>query len=425
MTYFVLLLLFVVEYVRPGNLLPVLNAMRVNTLVPLVVLLATAFGASRVSNPEFLAEKNTKLMLTWLGMIGFSLFTAGVTSYAFATFTVVLGYVLFYWAIVKSTTSLPRIKWLFRILIFIHLFLAALTPQMFLDPNTRHYIRSGTFLGDGNDYALSVNIAVPFCLFLFFEARGVVRRAFWGLCLAVLVFCIIGTQSRGGTIALGAVGAYYWLKSERKVLLGALAAIGLVGVLIAAPPKYFERMNTMSHVSDDGSAQGRITAWKAGALMALHSPLWGVGAGNFPNNFIRYAPGLDGGRWKTAHSIYFLQLGELGVPGLVLLIMFIVTNLTANRRLSKTVPETLPDRATCVNLLVSLSAGMLAYAVAGAFLSAAYYPHIFVLCGLSVAARRYVRERVAVTVETAAPAPSTAPAHTSPVFRMPRGRYAQ
>jgi putative inorganic carbon (hco3(-)) transporter len=425
MTYFVLILLFIVEYVRPSNLFPVLNVLRVNTMVPLLVILATVLVASRVSFEQFLSEKNTRLMLAWLGLIGFSLITAGVTTYAFDKFTVVFGYFFFYWAIVKSTTSLGRIKGLFAVLIFMHIYLALLTPEMFLDSTQRHYLRSGTFLGDGNDYALSVNIALPFCLFMVFDSRGFVRRAFWGGCLAMLVLCIIGTQSRGGTIALGAVAAYYWLKSERKAVLGGLAAAGLVGVLIAAPPQYFARMNTMGHVADDGSAQGRLTAWKAGTLMALYSPLWGVGAGNFPNNFTRYAPGLEGGgRWKTAHSIYFLQLGELGVPGLALLITFIVSNLMSNRRLSKRIPATLPDRATCVNLLVSMSAGMLAYAVAGAFLSAAYYPHIFVLFGLSVAARRYVCEGLAATVELPTPAKSTALVRTSPVFRMPKGRYA-
>jgi len=43
-----------------------------------------------------------------------------------------------------------------------------------MDAGTRsHYIASGSFLGDGNDFALSVNLVIPFCLFLVFEASKV------------------------------------------------------------------------------------------------------------------------------------------------------------------------------------------------------------------------------------------------------------
>ena len=59
---------------------------------------------------------------------------------------------------------------MFGVLILVHVILAALTPEMFTDPEDRHYLASGTFLGDGNDYALSVNIAIPLSLFLWSDA---------------------------------------------------------------------------------------------------------------------------------------------------------------------------------------------------------------------------------------------------------------
>ena len=51
-----------------------------------------------------------------------------------------------------------------------------------------------------------------------------------------------------------------------------------------------------------------------------------------------------------------------------------------------------------------MSAGMIGFAVAGAFLSAAYYPHIFVLTALLYCART-----IALAELEQAPAPSSEP----------------
>jgi len=394
MIYYALLLFFVLEYARPGSYIPGLDALRLNSLVPILVVLGTMFTHPPVSNAEVMKESNTKLIGFLLGLIALSVLTAEVTLYAWDVFKAVVGYVLVYWAIGRQVGDLQRLKGLFRTLVVVHLLLAAMTPEMFTDPDTRHYIAAGTFLGDGNDFALSVNLVIPFALFLMLEARTIAGRVVSGGALLVLVLCVVATQSRGGTLALVFTGAYYWCKSDKKVVTGLLGIAGLAAVLVFAPPEYFERMDTISSYETDGSAQGRITAWKAGTAMALSNPLLGVGAGQFPGKFVEFAPAGPSGpevRWKTAHSIYFLILGELGFPGLGLLLGFIVSNLVTNRRQAREFRKRSPDEQVEGRLLACLSASLLAYAIAGAFLSATYYPHMFVLGGLLVAARRIAR----------------------------------
>ncbi len=302
-------------------------------------------------------------------------------------------------------------------LIAVHLILAALTPEMFTDPNNRHYLASGTFLGDGNDYALSLNLAVPMCLFLLLESEKALHKVLYGMVLLMLAACIILTQSRGGTLALGFVGFYYWMRSDKKAVTGALAAVVVVGVLAMAPPSYFQRMNSISQDGIDGSAQGRITAWTAGTRMAMSYPLLGVGAGQFPANFVRFAPPNDDPlRWKTAHSIYFLVLGELGLLGLGALLAFIIGNLVMNRRLTKATftQRSAEEAQTHSRLLACLSASLMGYAIGGAFLSAAYYPHMFVLAGLLTSSRRLILEAAAT-----APATTEAAGERSPGAGQP------
>ena len=268
-----------------------------------------------------------------------------------------------------------------------------LNPGMLLAAE-RVSVTNSTFLGDGNDFSLSLNVCIPLCLFLMMETPKKMARIFWAIIVLVFVMAIVVTQSRGGTIGLVAVGTYFWAKSQRKVLTAAMAVCAVILVLLAAPPGYFERMRTTTD-TEEGSAQGRITAWKAAFTMALSNPLLGEGPGNYPSAYGR----VVGGPWLTAHSIYFLLLGELGFSGLIWLLALIYVNLAANRRLQRELKNHHSPRAmTMAGLLSCTSASLVGFAVAGAFLSAPYYPHLYVISGLLAATRYVVRREFAAEV---------------------------
>lgn len=400
MAYLGLLVYFFLEYVRPGYYLPVIDAVHLNALVPIGVILATLALRTPVTNWAVVQETNTKLLAGFFGVLFVSLLFATVTERAYKVFEMVLGYLIIYWLLVRQVADVRRLKGIFTILIFVHVVVALMNPVMFTDPEGRHGITSGAFIGDGNDYALSVNICIPFCLFLILDSKRAIGRAFWVAVLLLLVVAIVTTKSRGGTVALGAMGLYYWMKSERKVMIGAVFAIVVMTILVVAPPSYFERMGTITD-TEESSAQGRITAWTEGTKMALRNPLLGAGVGHFPVAF----GAANGGRWMTAHSIYFLTLGELGVPGISILLALIFVNLSKNKRLASALGALPPREAfRARNLLMCTSASMIAFASGGAFLSATYYPHLYVICGLLAA----VRLMVSVRIEAAQSAPAAA-----------------
>lgn len=403
MIYLLLLLFFVVEYVRPTSYVPALLVLKLNSLIPISAAIGSLFLAKgRVATEQLLTETNTKLMFSFLGLLMLSVVTAEVTDYAWTMFMAVLGYVLIYWVIAQQVTDLDRLKGVFKVLVLVHLIITALNPQIF--GGDRAYIASGAFLGDGNDFALSVNIAIPLCLFLVFDATKAYRRVFYLAALLLLVLDVVVTQSRGGTVALVCVAFYYWLKSDRKLTMAMVAVVAVTMVLAVAPGTYFERMSSVGD-TEEGSAKGRIEAWKAGIAMAIDNPLLGVGAGHFAvMHGARYRNSADSPPNQTAHSIYFLILGDLGLPGITLLISFFVLNFAENKRLAEECARA-PDSPTTRSnrqLLAAVNAALLAYATGGAFLSAVYYPHMAVLAGLQAAARRVVRTRIAETSAVAA-----------------------
>ncbi len=398
MAYYALLLFFIVEYVRPGNFIPGFDALKLNLLVPVTAIVGTFVRKSPVSNRDLLAEPNTIAMIVFLGLLCVSTLFAVVTTYAFDITRTVFAYMLIYTVLVRQLGDVDRVKGVFKALIGAHVLAIGLSPDIFADSSGRASVTAGGFLGDGNDFALSVNICLPMCLFLLQESRKKLPKLFWLGAIVLLVMAIVATKSRGGTIALVVMGLYFWTKSPRKVVMAACVLGAAAIILVAAPPSYFNRMSTMAD-TEESSAHARITAWTTAVGMAADNPILGAGAGHFPSAYGT----ANGGRWMTAHSIYFLLLGELGIPGISVLLFLIIYNLWANRRLQRELRDFDSDRTlTAVNLLAATSASMVAFAVAGAFLSAAYYPHLYVLAGLFSATRHVVRQQLATQFATGA-----------------------
>lgn len=408
MIYVLTLLVFVTEYLRPTSYIPALEATRMNSLIPLA-----AFGGSLVTTAgervqRIANDANTRVIGVILLLVWFSVLTADVQEFAWNSLTKLAGYATIYWCIASQLTTVGRIKGAFRTLVGVHIGVAILNPLLFTDPSVRHYISSGNFLGDGNDFALSIDIIMPFCLLLLQTARR--TQWLWAVFLLVLVAGIVATQSRGGTVGLACMGAYYWYKGKRKFQTAAIAAVVVTLILALAPGAYFARMNMIGDMSE-GSASARIMAWTVALRMASDNPILGVGAGHFGVKFgNEYRPVGAVGSGMNAHSVYFSALGELGIPGLAALLAFFITNFMANRRLAQEIEARRgPTTDVDLQLLASVNAALIAFAAAGAFLSAFYYPHLYVLAGIQVATRAVLRERsVSAPASVVAPVTKTA-----------------
>lgn len=403
--YYWLIVALFFEYARPASYLPFLRIPLLYSLIPLSLLVVSMFAIGMRSMQEVLADRLSKWVFIFLGLIVTSAIHADVTSYVYETFKTVLGYVFLFILIVRITTTLERLKGIIVTLVVAHLFLLAMNPAVVLEPSSRHYVLGASFLGDGNDFSLSLCLLIPCLVAVTLEAESGWKKLLGWASVSVLLLAIVGTQSRGATIGIGAVLLYLWLRTPRKVLgLVGVAVVG-IAVLLYAPPAYFQRMNSISTYQQDGSAQGRIEAWKSSINMAADSPLLGVGAGHFPTAFgTKYrTPGAANMPWLTAHSSYFLVLGELGLPGLVCILMLVIGNVRANSRLGRQIVEkagqsAIPGASDLTRLLMFMSAAAVGLGVSGAFLSAAYYPHFYVLTGLMVSVRCIVAKEAGIAM---------------------------
>ena len=252
-----------------------------------------------------------------------------------------------------------------------------------------------TFIGDNNALALALIITIPLMYYL--QQNTDKRWVRHGLSAAMLLSALaaLGSYSRGGLLAIAAMGLFMWLKSDRKLVLGAL--LGAVAPLLLAfmPERWAERMDTINTYQDDVSAMGRLNAWRMAWNLARERFLGGGFDVSDAAIFARYAPNpMD---VHAAHSIYFQALGEHGFVGLIIyLALGVATWRTAAAIIRRTRGQ--PELRWAHGLATMSQASLIGFAVGGAFLSLLYFDMPYYLMAALIATR--------IIVERQAPAPT-------------------
>ena len=229
---------------------------------------------------------------------------------------------------------------------------------------------AGTFIGGNNELALALVMAIPLIRYLHLqETRKWIRI---GLASAMVLTGVaaIGSQSRGGLVAMLAMGLFLWLKSRNKIVTGIYMAVA-VGIMASVMPQaWYDRMNTIETYEQDQSAQGRINAWHT-AFNVAKSRITGGGFEMWrPPVFRQYAP--DPFNVRDVHSIYFEIMGEQGFIGFGL---FMLLGLMAWIRARQIIVRCKndPDRKWASDLAAMIQVSLVGYAAGGAFLGMGYF----------------------------------------------------
>jgi putative inorganic carbon (hco3(-)) transporter len=373
-----LLLALFVEYARPASVLSFLDFPYFYSIVPLSLLFVSMFTPGLRPMSEIFSDRIAKYVAILFFLVLIAIPLAHTTEFSIKVAEQVVGRVFLGLLIARLVTTLARVRGVVVSLFLAHMFLLAMNPEALFNPETRNYIQGGSFLGDGNDYALSLCLLLPCVIEMGLSTKSKIWRLVCYTGALVIVFAIIATQSRGGTLGLLAVLGWLWWRSPRKVVAGVAIAVIAIAGLLYAPAEYFSRMDTLTTGATDRSAQQRINAWKGAIGMGLKNPVFGVGTGHFSQ------------RWgMTAHSTYMLTLAELGLPGFVCVLMLVFGNIVDNARmrtrlLARAGPSADNPARNMARTVDLFTTAMVGFAVPGAFLSAAYYPHIYVLTGLLI-----------------------------------------
>ncbi len=180
-------------------------------------------------------------------------------------------------------------------------------------------------MGDNNQLAMAMAMLFPLAIFMVQYPPYKILK--WPLIISAFLAPIsaIGTQSRGGMVAISAVLFMLLMKSKRKFLLLGLMVPIVIGAVTFMPDSWKNRMQSTENATDDASFKGRVSMWRFASNIAADHPIEGGGFDVFyiPELGPEYMP--PGFKMRAPHSIYFEVLGEHGYVGLFLFLTMLFT----------------------------------------------------------------------------------------------------
>ena len=370
------------EYVRPQQIYPVLDVLPYSKVIVALGMLTLLMERKRWR----FGWAETLLGVFSL-IVVLSCFMAVWPAYAFAHVSDYLSWVVIFLLIVHSVDTEGRF------LVFMSLFL--LYSFKMSQSATRSWASDGfAFRGWGSAgapgwFGNSGELGIQLCIFLALTLAllsGLAPRLskMWRVILWIAIIIggisIVSTSSRGAELAGAFVILWAVVKSRRRFRM--MIAALVLGITVAAilPPEQLDRFRT---VGDDPTSISRKQYWQEGLDIMAEYPVLGIGYSNWaPYHVVHY------GFVALPHNIFIEAGAQLGYTGLVSLASLIICTLRYNAD-TRRVAMRRGDAGRFVHEMAhGLDAALVAFLVAGFFVTVLFYPFFWVNFGMTVALNR-------------------------------------
>jgi O-antigen ligase len=222
-------------------------------------------------------------------------------------------------------------------------------------------VPGGTF-GNRNFVAHIAAIGLPTLAWCTVTARKQVGALLGSLGTALIAGALVLSRSRGAWLAVAASAAVllipliasrrYWGGSHIGGRFARLLLATAIGGMIALALPNSLNWNSESPYLDSargmidykkGSGRGRVAQYKNSLRMAASNPVFGVGPGNWPVEYVRYAPAGDpsltdekmtANPWPSSDWVAFVSERGL-IPTIALLSAFVMLFFSSLRRWSE------------------------------------------------------------------------------------------
>jgi O-antigen ligase len=334
--------------------------------LPLIVLIGIWIFDIVYKKQKIIFPKSNWMALAFLTWAGLSTLQATVFSYAFFDLTKWIKLYLLYLYVANNVRSRQAIKTLIGFLLM-GLILQALmcfyqyvtqdisnifgtlfgqkdilTQEGLVNPKSYYAVsetsdaglRASGTIGHSNSQARYFEFLVPFAFILLLRST-----TFWGTIFNVttVILGLLGlilTFSRGGFIGMtiGIVivfflAVYFKLISAKKTL--ALLAAGLI-IFSATAPFAIKHIMTRPEAT-----KSRIYLTKVGLNMVTDQPILGTGLNNHMIAKSDYDPQDFGIFYHPVHNFYLVIASEVGIPGLVFYLGFLILTCTLALRAAR------------------------------------------------------------------------------------------
>jgi O-antigen ligase len=390
----------VVEYMRLPAQYPIFQLIQVGK----VVLAVSLLGWLMSTRVEY-TDRSPVLRLDFaLGILFFVSILSAIFAFnstaAWASIFDLLRWVVIYFLIGRIVNNPWRLRVFTFVLLILNLKMAQFGIRGYF--GQRAYGRSAEFLasrgvgagsvgyfGNAGDFGVAMCVIWPLAAMLISgEKKKIPRLILYGSLFAFLG-AILTSSSRGALVTLVITALFAWVKNPRRILAGLVVVLILLGSIYLLPEANKKRLESALHPKTDATASTRLNRWKEGLEMFASHPILGVGPGNYPYVFLaKYSQTDPTAEVLAPHSIYIQALSELGAFGTLaftLIVLFLWRLNVRTRKILGVLGKEAPSRFE-YRLSLGIGLGLLGFLLSGAFLTVLYYPHLWILMGLGVAA---------------------------------------
>jgi len=248
----------------------------------------------------------------------------------------------------KDKKNIRKFLWLYLIpLIAVVLYTISQHARYGFEEEAGHWVMS-PFYNDHTAYGAALAIFYPVVIGLIFypgTSKGSRVAAF--IFTLIITVALILSYSRAAWISVaGAFIVFLFVLLKIRFHWVALATVGIIGGFILFQQQIFdvleknkqdssanfvEHIRSIANISSDASNLERINRWQAAIRMFEERPVFGWGPGTY--QFV-YAPfqlakektiiSTNLGDKGNAHSEYLGPLSEMGLPGLLLVLLLVI-----------------------------------------------------------------------------------------------------
>jgi len=248
--------------------------------------------------------------------------------------------------------------------------------------------------------ALYLSVTMPLTLVRCWTARHPAARAGWAAVTVLQAAAILATYSRMGYLAMVLGVALLVVRRRGGTLLVALLASAVLLTTPAWPDDIKARVLSIFDYTKSSSSITRIGQQLAGWWMFQDHWVAGVGPGNFADTVARYADRVsDTLRIESidAHNLYVQVLAELGLQGLVLIVLLLVLGWRAAERARRRAADPVQKL-----MFEAMSTSLVVFAASAVLIHATYQKEWWMLLALVAAGDRLTARAAAAKAEAPA-----------------------
>lgn len=332
-TFFMFILYQLEFFLHASARIPGLGIIRPNLLLFVIIAVLLILQRERVSyrfNQPILKAFSAFLLML-LFTLPFVKYPGSVVKENFALFMKAIVF-LYFSALVLDSEKRLKIS----LFVFIGCQVARVLEPLYLNV-TSGYWGSSTYLGGSefanrlsgapsdvinpNELGFVIATVIPF-LHYFLLPRSFWIKIIYFCLLALLLYALILTMSRGAFLALLVVGWFVFKDSKNKVLFVAFGVMVVIAALGVMNDNQKERYLSLfsSETKQSATAEGRMTGMVNEFKLGFERPIFGFGLGTTAE-----AKFNTWGRSKASHNMYGEILIETGLVGLCFFLRFVWT----------------------------------------------------------------------------------------------------